>query len=57
MALHARWNKILDAEILQRSSQAASVINNQLYVYGGELHPRQPRDNAVHVVSLDGEGM
>lgn len=53
--LSAQWHKVHEAEILQRSSQMLSVINNQAYIFGGELRPREPRDNDVHVLSLEGD--
>jgi hypothetical protein len=56
MPVQAKWSKLLDVETLQRSSQALSVVDNKVYVFGGELRPREPRDNVVHVVSLDGKG-
>ncbi|EED17364.1 Kelch repeat protein [Talaromyces stipitatus ATCC 10500] len=55
MTLHAKWHKLLDVEILRRSSQALSAVDNKTYVFGGELRPREPRDNALHVVSLGGQ--
>ncbi|KAF3406216.1 Nitrile-specifier protein 5 [Talaromyces pinophilus] len=55
MPVPAKWSKLLDVETLQRSSQALSVVDNKIYVFGGELRPREPRDNVVHVVSLDGK--
>lgn len=51
--LLTRWHKLLDAELLQRSSQIVSVVGKQAYIFGGELRPRVPRDNDVHVVSLN----
>lgn len=57
MPVHAKWSKLLDVEVLQRSSQALSVAENNVYIFGGELRPREPRDNVVHVVSLNGQGM
>lgn len=57
MIIEAKWSKLLDVEVLQRSSQALSVVDNKVYVFGGELRPREPRDNAVHVVSLDSQGV
>lgn len=57
MSVQAKWSKLLNAEILQRSSQALSVVGNKVYVFGGELRPREPRDNVVHVVSLDDQGV
>lgn len=52
--LVAKWQKVLEAEPLQRSSQIVSVVDKTAYVFGGELRPREPRDNDVHVLSLDG---
>ena len=40
-------------EPLQRSSQCLSVIQDTAYVFGGELRPREPRDNAVYALALD----
>lgn len=52
--LVATWTKVIEAEVLQRSSQIISVIDKTAYIFGGELRPREPRDNDVHVLSLDG---
>ncbi|KAJ5256762.1 hypothetical protein N7478_012866 [Penicillium angulare] len=49
----AKWHKLLEAEILQRSSQVVSVVGDQAYIFGGELKPREPRDNDIHTVSLN----
>ncbi|KAL1986501.1 hypothetical protein VTN96DRAFT_6260 [Rasamsonia emersonii] len=52
--ISATWHKAVEAEeILQRSSQVLSVVDGQAYVFGGELRPREPRDNDVHVLSLN----
>jgi hypothetical protein len=51
--LSATWHKVVEAEILQRSSQVVSVVDGQAYVFGGELRPREPRDNDIHVISLN----
>ena len=51
--LSAKWQKLLDIEPLQRSSQVVSVLGQHAYIFGGELRPREPRDNDVHVVSLN----
>ena len=48
----ARCHKLLEGEILRRSSQIVSVVGDQAYIFGGELRPREPRDNDVHAVSL-----
>lgn len=50
--IQAKWTKVVEAEVLQRSSQVVSVIDGQVYIFGGELRPREPRDNNVHIVSL-----
>ncbi|KAF7717308.1 Uncharacterized protein PECH_005088 [Penicillium ucsense] len=52
MAITAKCYKLQDDEILQRSSQVVSVIGDRVYVFGGELRPREPRDNDVHAVTL-----
>lgn len=48
----ARWYKIVVSETLQRSSQIAAVIRGKAYIFGGELRPREPRDNDVYVVDI-----
>ncbi|CAI7653938.1 unnamed protein product [Penicillium manginii] len=48
----AKCHKLLEEESLRRSSQIISVVGDQAYIFGGELRPREPRDNDVHVVSL-----
>lgn len=53
MVITAQCHKLLEAEILQRSSQIVSVVGEQAYIFGGELRPREPRDNDVYAVSLD----
>lgn len=57
MTIQAKWSKLLDVEVLQRSSQALSVVDDKVYVFGGEFRPREPRDNVVHVVSLNSQGV
>lgn len=52
MPIQAKWKNILEAEILQRSSQVVSAVDDQVYIFGGELRPREPRDNDLHTVSL-----
>lgn len=52
MAQAATWTKIAKNDAIQRSSLCVSSINNAVYVFGGELKARQPRDNDVHVISL-----
>lgn len=49
----AKCHKLVEGEVLRRSSQIISVIGDQAYIFGGELRPREPRDNDIHAVSLD----
>ncbi|KAJ5658392.1 uncharacterized protein N7484_002041 [Penicillium longicatenatum] len=53
MGITAQCYKLIEAEVLQRSSHIVSVVDNQAVIFGGELQPREPRDNDVHSVSLD----
>ncbi|KAL5352531.1 hypothetical protein ACLOAV_002479 [Pseudogymnoascus australis] len=46
----ASWTSLLTSDELQRSSHILSVVNGSAYLYGGELLPRQPRDNHVYRV-------
>ena len=43
----------LQVEALQRSSHCLSVIKDTAYVFGGELKPREPRDNTVYALALE----
>jgi len=47
-----RWTKV-QAPLLPRSSHSLSVIGNQAFVFGGEIEPRKPVDNAMHVIDLE----
>lgn len=49
----AKCHKIIEADILRRSSQVVSVVGNRAHIFGGELRPREPRDNDVHAIPLD----
>lgn len=50
----AVWSRVASADRLRRSSQAVSVIGNRVCVFGGELLPREPVDNQVDVIELNG---
>ncbi|KAI6806597.1 galactose oxidase [Hortaea werneckii] len=54
--MKATWTKIAQHDSLKRSSHSISVIGESAYVFGGELKPRQPRDNVMHQVKLAGQG-
>lgn len=53
----ASWTSLLTSDELQRSSHILSVVNGSAYLYGGELLPRQPRDNHVYRVDPKPNGM
>lgn len=38
--------------ILKRSSHAVAAIDGELFVFGGELVAREPRDGDVHAVGV-----
>ena len=52
--LTASWKKVAESDALKRSSHAVAAIDGQVYVFGGELVARQPRDGDVHCVTLNG---
>ncbi|KAF6791686.1 kelch repeat protein [Colletotrichum sojae] len=52
--ISAVWSLVTSGDRLRRSSQAVSVIGNQVYVFGGELLPREPVDNQVDTIQLHG---
>ncbi|KXH49640.1 kelch domain-containing protein [Colletotrichum nymphaeae SA-01] len=45
------WERI-DVPPLARSSHTVNVVNGSAYVFGGEVNPREPVDNDVHVIRL-----
>ncbi|KFY47239.1 hypothetical protein V495_02045 [Pseudogymnoascus sp. VKM F-4514 (FW-929)] len=51
-AITAKWTRLASSARLQRSSQTLSVVQNQAFIFGGELQPRQPVDNQFDVVEL-----
>ncbi|KAF2224459.1 kelch repeat protein [Elsinoe ampelina] len=46
------WTHITTSPILQRSSQILATTPTTAYIFGGELRPREPRDNTIHTVPL-----
>lgn len=57
MPLKAGWKQIPVAEGPPRSSHSLSVIGNTAYVFGGEVRPREPVDNDMHVITLPSSGV
>ncbi|KAK5093490.1 hypothetical protein LTR70_004678 [Exophiala xenobiotica] len=51
----AEWKCIAEHDDLQRSSHVVSVIGRTAYIFGGELVPREPRDNKMFSTDLNGD--
>jgi hypothetical protein len=49
--IKAEWQRI-NAVSLPRSSHTISVIAGRAYIFGGEINPREPVDNNMHVITL-----
>jgi hypothetical protein len=45
------WEKV-EVPPIKRSSHSVDVISGKAYIFGGEIRPREPVDNAMHVVNL-----
>lgn len=48
----AKWIKVAATQQLQRSSHTLSTIGSTIYIFGGELKPREPRDNHLHKIDV-----
>lgn len=51
-ATTAQWHLLAENERLRRSSQAVSALGSDVFIFGGELLPREPVDNNVDRVSV-----
>lgn len=49
--LKAQWQRI-DCPPLPRSSHSLSVVAGRAYIFGGEINPREPVDNDMHIITL-----
>jgi hypothetical protein len=49
--LKAKWHKI-SAPSIPRSSHTLSVVSGRAYLFGGEVSPREPVDNDMHIIVL-----
>lgn len=49
--LKAKWHKV-SAPPLPRSSHTLSVVSGRAYLFGGEVSPREPVDNDMHIIML-----
>ena len=48
---YGTWRLVHRNPLLQRSSQTLSTLGKRALIFGGELHPREPRDNDVQILS------
>ena len=46
------WKRISSDISLPRSSHSLSIVKDKAYIFGGEVKPREPVDNSVHVIRL-----
>jgi hypothetical protein len=53
----ASWIQLCTSDKLQRSSHVLSVVDDNAYIFGGELLPRQPLDNLVYKLDFKARGM
>lgn len=49
--LKATWERI-DVPPIPRSSHSINIVAGNAYIFGGEINPRQPVDNDMHVIVL-----
>lgn len=47
----ATWERI-DVPPLSRSSHSINIVSGNAYIFGGEIEPRKPVDNDMHVIVL-----
>lgn len=47
----ATWERI-DVPPLPRSSHSINIVSGNAYIFGGEIEPRKPVDNDMHVIVL-----
>lgn len=48
---HGTWRLVHRNPLLQRSSQTLSTLGERALIFGGELRPREPRDNDVQILN------
>lgn len=49
---HGTWKLVHRNPLLQRSSQTLSTLGEHALIFGGELQPREPRDNDVQILRI-----
>ncbi|KAF3021452.1 hypothetical protein E8E14_008339 [Neopestalotiopsis sp. 37M] len=54
-SMKATWQYV-EVPPLPRSSHSLNVVGGSVYVFGGEVEPRKPVDNDMHVITLPYSG-
>ncbi|MCJ1367272.1 hypothetical protein MMC16_006404 [Acarospora aff. strigata] len=55
--LKATFHRIQTDKPLPRSSHSLSIIKGRAYIFGGEIRPREPVDNVMHIYTLPSSGV
>jgi hypothetical protein len=50
--IKGQWTLVQKDRSLQRSSQTLSAVFNEVYIFGGEVVPREPRDDTIYILDL-----
>ncbi|KAJ4313113.1 hypothetical protein N0V84_009594 [Fusarium piperis] len=54
-AIKGTWERI-EVPPVPRSSHSVDIVQGSAYIFGGEIEPREPVDNYMHVVNLSWSG-
>jgi hypothetical protein len=54
-SISSRWTKLVSSSRLRRSSHLLSADASNIWIFGGELLPRQPVDNEVDLIKAVAE--
>ncbi|KAL6363297.1 hypothetical protein LRP88_02709 [Fusarium phalaenopsidis] len=54
-AIKGTWERI-EVPPVPRSSHSLDIIQGSAYIFGGEIEPREPVDNCMHVINLPWSG-
>lgn len=57
MPIKARWTRIPAIQSLPRTSHSLSIVKGRAYIFGGEIVPRRPVDNEMHIITLPSSGV
>ncbi|MCJ1355693.1 MAG: hypothetical protein MMC33_005685 [Icmadophila ericetorum] len=52
LPLRAKFQKLATSIPLRRSSHSLSFVRGKAYIFGGEIQPRQPVDNDMHIFTM-----